>query len=628
MRVPVRARSLRCITPATLALSLAAAALLAAHPPQHPATRLPATAPAASSTRLSAAMASARARATGQAVVADALTTATDQTTANPDGSFTLTTSPAPVRVQRHGAWVPLDATLVKNPDGTYSPAATPAGLVLSGGGADPLAILSNHGRQLAVTLPVSLPAPAVTGATAIYPGLLPDVDLVVTATPEGGYSDVFVVKTANAAANPSLRTLMRATLTGTGVSLTTDAAGNLTAATSTGTPIFTAPAPAIWDSATAPATGTLSAGTASPNPSPTGTAAGTDPVTGAPLASSVTGPGEGAHQASLDAALSGSTLTLSPPASVLTGSATSYPVYIDPSVGPSVASWTMVNSYYATTSYFNSGTNGRMQVGYDGWDAPYFTARSFTTLNLSGVPAGAQVSSAQVNFFEDVAPSCSAREVDLWTTGGISSGTTWNSQPAWNSKIGSESVAKGYSGCSAGGVGFDITSQVASTRGAGGTSLTLGLRAANESDAYAWKQFNGNLSTETKTTASVTYDQAPDQPTGLYTSPSTDCSSTTLGDTAVTLYAPVSDPDGGSLTTTFNFYYASDGAKTNLLTSAHGIPSDTYTGNSGVTAALPLPESFFKTLAGSTPTTFTWKAVTSDGTLTSPWSTECSFTW
>ena len=242
------------------------------------------------------------------------------------------------------------------------------------------------------------------------------------------------------------------------------------------------------------------------------------------------------------------------------------------------------------------------MQVGYNGWSSPFFTARSFTTLNLTGVPANAQVSSAQVNFFEDVAPSCSARNVELWTTGAISSATTWNAQPAWNTKIGTQNVAHGYSGCTAAGVGYDITSQVATTRSGGGTSLTLGLRATDEGDAYAWKQFNGNLNTETKTNASVTYDQKPTKPTGLYTSPATNCSTTTLGDTAVTLDAPVSDPDGGSLTTTFNLYYASDGAKTNLLTSAHSIPSDTYTGNSGVTAALPLPESFFKTLVGHHP--------------------------
>ena len=77
-------------------------------------------------------------------MLADALTTATDQTTANPDGSFTLATSPVPVRVPRHGTWVPLDATLAQNPDGSYSPTATPSGLELSGGGNGPRSRVQN----------------------------------------------------------------------------------------------------------------------------------------------------------------------------------------------------------------------------------------------------------------------------------------------------------------------------------------------------------------------------------------------------------------------------------------------------------------------------------------------------
>ena len=55
MRVPFRMRALRRITPATLALSLAAGTLIAAGPAQHPAaTGLPASAAAASSARLTA----------------------------------------------------------------------------------------------------------------------------------------------------------------------------------------------------------------------------------------------------------------------------------------------------------------------------------------------------------------------------------------------------------------------------------------------------------------------------------------------------------------------------------------------------------------------------------------------
>src|SRR5437879_4220926 len=102
MHVPVRAPRLPSVT---LALSLTAGLLYRATPRPPAATAAPHAAPAADGTRLSAAQASLEARASGQAVVADALTTETSQTTASADASFTLTTTRTPVRVQRAGAW-------------------------------------------------------------------------------------------------------------------------------------------------------------------------------------------------------------------------------------------------------------------------------------------------------------------------------------------------------------------------------------------------------------------------------------------------------------------------------------------------------------------------------------------
>ncbi|MBC3842144.1 hypothetical protein GXW82_23870 [Streptacidiphilus sp. 4-A2] len=65
-------------------------------------------------------------------------TTQTHQLIANPDGTLSAVDNPLPVRVEQNGSWVPLSATLVQNGDGTYSPAATPNGVVLSGGGTAP----------------------------------------------------------------------------------------------------------------------------------------------------------------------------------------------------------------------------------------------------------------------------------------------------------------------------------------------------------------------------------------------------------------------------------------------------------------------------------------------------------
>jgi hypothetical protein len=585
---------------------------------------------------LSSAAASARARATGKPVLAAAMTTPTREVTANPNGTFTMTISPSPVRVERHGAWVALDATLHANADGTISPAAVPGALTLSGGGTGALATMTSGGQQLSVTLPAVLPKPTISGASATYANVVPGADLVVTATSQGGFSDVFVVRTHAAATDPRLASLMSAHLkTGAGLSLRTNAAGEMFAAGPDGHAVFTAPAPAAWDSATAATT-------------PAGTPAGAGTGPGAliptsvhtPLASTALAPGRYAHQASLHASLHNGTLTLTSPGMFAAAPASAYPLYIDPAYGPAIANFATVNSAFPTQSYINgAGTQGYMQVGYNGnleGCSPCFNARSFVTLNLSGLPAGATNISAQVNFWDTWSASCTAEELDLWTTGPISTSssnpTTWNHQPSWNSQVGSQTVSKGWSSsCPSGGIGYNISSQVQSVVNAKGSSLTLGLRIPSSQESSNddnWKQLNGSNTNQSKTTASVTYDVKPNTPSGLYTSPTTNCSSsspTILGDTGVTLYAPVSTSTGANLTTTFDFYNAS-APGTNLLTTANGIASDTYTGASGKPAVMALPESFIKTQAGSATTTFAWKAETSDGTLTSNWSTPCTF--
>src|SRR5436305_7282389 len=74
------------------------------------------------------AQASAQARATGKPVAVNALTTETWQVIAQPHGGFSFSANPIPVRTRQHGTWVPVNTTLRKNPDGTYTPAATAYG--------------------------------------------------------------------------------------------------------------------------------------------------------------------------------------------------------------------------------------------------------------------------------------------------------------------------------------------------------------------------------------------------------------------------------------------------------------------------------------------------------------------
>ncbi|MFJ8364450.1 hypothetical protein [Streptomyces sp. NPDC093984] len=87
---------------------------------------------------------------TGEPVRVDALTTETATTTANPSGTLTYDSSLLPVRVRKDHRWVPVDATLQRNADGTFSPKAAAEPLTFSGGGTSPLATMARDKASLA----------------------------------------------------------------------------------------------------------------------------------------------------------------------------------------------------------------------------------------------------------------------------------------------------------------------------------------------------------------------------------------------------------------------------------------------------------------------------------------------
>ena len=87
----------------------------------------------------------------------------------------------------------------MKQPDGSYAPAAVSSGLVLSGGGNATIATISKGGASIAAEYTggasAALPTPTVTGSTATYPEVRPGVDLAVTAT-GSGFETSWVIKT------------------------------------------------------------------------------------------------------------------------------------------------------------------------------------------------------------------------------------------------------------------------------------------------------------------------------------------------------------------------------------------------------------------------------------------------
>ncbi|MEO9240223.1 MAG: LamG domain-containing protein, partial [Jatrophihabitantaceae bacterium] len=152
-------------------------------------------------------------------------TTETTQVMANPDGSFTLTSTREPIRVNQDGNWTPIDTTLASNSDGTLSPQATIADLTFSGGGSGPALTIADpdNGNAISFTWPTPLPTPTIDQDTATYSDVLPGVDLKLTAA-AASYSEVLVVKDATAAANPALDQLnLQATASGLTLSRAAD---------------------------------------------------------------------------------------------------------------------------------------------------------------------------------------------------------------------------------------------------------------------------------------------------------------------------------------------------------------------------------------------------------------------
>jgi Concanavalin A-like lectin/glucanases superfamily len=534
----------------------------------------------------STAAASASARRTGRRVEVQSARSALATVYANPDGSFTRVQSASPVRVRRGTAWVPVDPALHRRSDGSLTTNATTLSLRLSGGGTGSLAVLAGPGWSIALGWPDQLPAPVTSGATATYRGVLPGVDLSVTGT-DHGFSEQLTVNSRSAAANPALRAI-HFTLTSRGVSVHRAPDGTLTGIDDRGTSVFTALPPVMWDAD----------GAADGNRAPRHTAVALDlsPVPSAGGSSFRHG-----------------VLTLRPDRSFLTAPTTSYPVVIDPSFAGTRLAWLTVDAAYPTVSYFNGANlpadpQGQAMVGYNtaGWDL----SRSFFRMNTAPI-AGKHILSATFQILEKWSWSCTAAPVQLWWTGAIDAGQTWNNQPSWNTKIAEVSAAHGNEtyGCGDGNVEFNATSIVASAAAGKWANVTLGLRAGDESTSNGWKRFDPNPS------LAITYNSVPNAPTNLSIDGHPCSSGTYVGTLTPTMRATVTDPDSGTQLSV-GLYWAATGSavsQSDKVTQTN-VPT-------GSQAVKPVPAG--KLVDGGS---YYFQATSSDGIDTSAASAQCAF--
>ncbi|MET7726572.1 LamG-like jellyroll fold domain-containing protein [Streptomyces mirabilis] len=594
----------------------------------------------------------AQAAATGKPVLIDAATTQTQQLTANPDGTVTFTNSLLPSRVERNGSWLPVDAALTANSDGTYSPAVTPSGLSLSGGGSGPLATMTDPaGHTVSYTLPFALPAPQVSGSTALYTSVLDGVDLSVRVSDQGGFADTLIVHNAAAAADPALKSLTLSTST-KGLSLGTDEAGDLQATTTAGTAYFTAPKPEMWDSSTTQ--GAVAAVQAHAAPAAaSGTATTTPGDAGAVTTSTDAAPGSGAQVKAVGLDVSGDKLTLTPDQTMLTGAGTVYPVYIDPSINPTS---TKASNHYDEI-YSSSSCSGSPQydtpqtagegAGYMQWGdgCGVGLERSLYAISLpTGIPTNATVIKSQLTAPDTYAASwdCShSQPVYLHTVGGgdhatIYSSTDWNNKPAAQDStygVPSATVASGSnpsSSCSNKDAVFDTKGVLQKMINFSNTVWTVALYG----DEYQSSSNDNFLRFSTGVSVTTTLDVPPNTPTNVHTTPQSanptgpGCNNTgtgwigAAGASGVTFSAGLStDMSGENLAANFDIWDNSlnDGTGHSVVVNNKTVG---WVASGGTETTSITPQDGHQ---------YGWGVRTEDDTtlhLTSSWVTECHFSY
>ena len=406
---------------------------------------------------------------------------------AQPDGEMILRVGAEPYRARDDaGQWAEIDTDLVVNSDGSLSPRNSLTDVTFSSGGDGPFAMLSQDGKTLGLGWSDDLPEPSVSGNEVTFPDVLPDIDLVVRALPDG-FSHDFVVHTAEAAANPELAQIeMDVEHDGLDVSVAANGAIEVTDS-DTGEQFSVAPTPMMWDTPSAEVQ---------------------------TFASSAV---EEQQIAELGVEFADGVLALTPDAELLFGDDTQFPVTIDPiwSGAKRSGEWGMVWSKFASQISWKGSSpslgnpSGSGDAGA-GQTCDYYTQlscnsetyrmRSFFRMNTEPVTRNAnrEVLSASFKILQKHSASCDAGKARLWRTEQITASHSWNNQPSWLSDT-VDSAASANNGGSCGGnkyAKFNVTSIVRKVAASQNYSVTFGLRAVNESPSPAlaqWRRYDSS---------------------------------------------------------------------------------------------------------------------------------------
>lgn len=401
------------------------------------------------------------------------LTTEDTIVEATPEGPLRAVMSLEPERFREDGDWIEIDTDLVDGSDGMLKAAAVEGSVEVSNGGAKGTVLASfatstgsgangeaSRSASYELLTPFDLPEPAVAGAVATFTDVLPAVDLVVEAK-SAGFSYFFVVKDRSAAQSPAMEEL-RIPMRLNGLKPKADGGGTAFV-DDAGDRVVWSGTPMMWD------------------------------ATGGHVAEdsgeeATEGPAPADQVAVFDAAASASEMVLKPDISLLTSADASLPIVIDPvSSKPLRTGWTAVWSNYPDKSFWQ--TEHSLGAGYEGWEQNK-KVRSYFRFPIASTIRGSKVLSAAMNVMQTHAAQCKEHPTDVYRTDPIGTATTWNRQPVRGAL---QSTRYSYAGCGSGKewVGWNVQPAMQNVADQGVSTATFMIRAKDETNKYAWKQFD-----------------------------------------------------------------------------------------------------------------------------------------
>lgn len=410
------------------------------------------------------------------------LTTETTRVIDQGDGTFKLIANLLPVRTRTDEGWVPIDTTLSVRPDGGYQPAAVTVPTRFAGQGERQLLLLGESSARLSMSWENPLPAPTIAGASITYPDVRPDVDLVMTAEPNG-YSQALVVHTPQAAAQ-LIADPVDLTVSSEGLTLGTRPDGTLTAL---GTDVdYVGAQPVQWDSDGV-------------DPDSPASVPGTSQIHRADAAIDV----ESANSVQIE---------LSPSADVVSQPDVEYPIYVDPQFVEETQPGTLT-VHSGGWNYYND-TSEPLRVGYCGWSfctSIQHRSRSYAAFDISQITqenVTPTVHKASVMVWQAHSSSSSATPLQLRRSGTFSSATNWPG-PSGDFLEQVSSNAGWTEANPPAWIKFDNANLLAYTRDVvdrDWSFLRFAFLAQNEDDRNAWKKLGNTASSNPRLEIEYTF--------------------------------------------------------------------------------------------------------------------------